>query len=273
MGACPSAEYFHDAINLVMKEIPDCQNISDNIWLLSKNKKEHLKQLDQLLGTLEGNGISLKFAKCSFAVQQISVLGHIVSNKGIQPDKKNVEAVADASKPKSAAEVRSFLGLACELLFKIYPRLQFVGDRSSPIRAYLQAKVDESWKASASRIERWLLRLRKYNIDVMYQPGVQHLADHLSHLPTKTPWSNMEACGDRFVHYLAEQNTPVFMSTKEIRETADVDHDPETKQIRESIINIQRYKLPQDYKLVGDDLSITKDIVLRRNRIVLPAKL
>ncbi|CAB4024757.1 Transposon Tf2-6 poly [Paramuricea clavata] len=81
----------------------------------------------------------------------------------------------------------------------------------------------------------------------------------------------MEACGDRFVHYLAEQNIPVAMSTEVIRETAKVD--PEIKQIRESIINNQSYKLPQDYKLVGDELSITKDIVLRGNRIVLPAKL
>jgi hypothetical protein len=33
MGACPSGEYFHEAINQVIKEIPNCQNISDNIWL------------------------------------------------------------------------------------------------------------------------------------------------------------------------------------------------------------------------------------------------
>jgi hypothetical protein len=38
----------------------------------------------------------------------------------------------------------------------------------------------------------------------------------------------METCGDLFVHYLAEQNTPVAMSTEEIRETAKVD--PEMKQ-------------------------------------------
>jgi hypothetical protein len=76
-----------------------------------KNKKEHLKQLDHLLGTLEENGITLKFAKCSFTVQQINVFGHIVLKKGIQPDKKKVEAVVNAPKPKSAAEVRSFLGL------------------------------------------------------------------------------------------------------------------------------------------------------------------
>jgi hypothetical protein len=74
----------------------------------------------------------------------------------------------------------------------------------------------------------------------------------------------METCGDLFVHYLAEQNTPVAMSTEEIRETTKVD--PEMKQIRESIINNQSYKLPQDYKLVGDELSITEDIVLRGNR-------
>ncbi|CAB3983131.1 Hypothetical predicted protein [Paramuricea clavata] len=92
-------------------ENPNCPNISDNIWL-SKNKKEHLRQLDQLLETFEENRVTLMFAKCSFPVQQISVFGHIVSKKGIQPDKMKVEAVVNAPKPKSAAKVRIFLGFA-----------------------------------------------------------------------------------------------------------------------------------------------------------------
>ena len=141
-----------------------------------------------------------------------------------------------------------------------------------PLELIFKPKLMGHGKPPPATIERWLLRLQEYNFDVIYRPGVQNLADPLSRLPTETPQSNMEACGDRFVHYLAEQNTPVAaMSTEEIRETAKID--PEMKQIQKSIINNQSYKLPQDYKLVGDKLSITEDIVLGGNRIVLPAKL
>lgn len=111
MGACPSGEYFHEIIHNLIKHIPNCQNISDNIWLWSKDMTEHIKQLDQLLETIKRSGLTLKFPKCSFATSEINVFGHIVSSQGIQPDKKKIEAVANATPPKTSAEVRSFLGL------------------------------------------------------------------------------------------------------------------------------------------------------------------
>ncbi len=103
MGACPSGEYFHEIIHNLIKHIPNCENISDNIWLWSQDITEHLKQLDDLLQTIERSGLTLKFAKCSFAVPEINVFGHIVSSRGIQPDKKKIEAVANAPAPKTKA--------------------------------------------------------------------------------------------------------------------------------------------------------------------------
>ena len=102
MGACPSGEYFHKVINQIIRDVPSCENISDNIWLWSKNMDEHIKQLDKLLA---------KLPKCSFGVCEINVFGHIVSGQGIRPNDKKIEAVTSAPKPKCASEVRSFLGL------------------------------------------------------------------------------------------------------------------------------------------------------------------
>lgn len=81
----------------------------------------------------------------------------------------------------------------------------------------------------------------------------------------------METCADRFVHYLAEQLTPSAMSTEEIQDhSAD---DPELTQVRQCIINNQKYKLPPQYKQVAQELCIVNNIVLRNKRIVLPSKL
>ena len=120
--ACPSGEYFHEIIHNLIKHIPNCENISDNIWLWSQDITEHLKQLDDLLQTIEHSGLTLKFAKFSFAVPEINVFGHIVSSRGIQPDKKKIKAVANAPAPKTKAEVRSFLGLVnyCSRYIKDY---------------------------------------------------------------------------------------------------------------------------------------------------------
>jgi len=73
--------------------------------------EEHIKQLDQLLGTLQNNGITLKLPICSFGVHEIKVFGHIVSGQGILPDDNKIEAVTNAPWPKCASEVCWFLRL------------------------------------------------------------------------------------------------------------------------------------------------------------------
>ena len=80
MGASPSGDYFHEIIHNLIIDIPNCQNISDNIWLWSKDITEHAKQLDMLLQTIEDSGLTLKFPKCSFAVPEIYVFGHSSQN-------------------------------------------------------------------------------------------------------------------------------------------------------------------------------------------------
>lgn len=83
MGACVSGECFHEIIHQVIRDVPNCQNVSDNIWLWSKDMDEHAKPLEQLLQTLEESGLSLKLPKCSFSVPQVNVFVHIVSGRGI----------------------------------------------------------------------------------------------------------------------------------------------------------------------------------------------
>lgn len=82
----------------------------------------------------------------------------------------------------------------------------------------------------------------------------------------------MEACADRYVHYMTQAQTPNAMKLEEIqRETLA---DPELQQIKQNLQNNQVYKLPKAYKLIAHELCITdQDILLRGDRIVLPNKL
>ena len=141
MGASPSGEHFHEIIHDLIKEIPGVANISDNIWIWSHDKATHLQQLDQLLTKLETSGITLKLPKCSFAVPQINVFGHIVSASGIQPDDKKIKAVQEAPHPTTASEVRSFLGLTnyCSRYIPAYSSLTF------PLRQLTKADSQFEW--------------------------------------------------------------------------------------------------------------------------------
>jgi erythromycin esterase-like protein len=81
----------------------------------------------------------------------------------------------------------------------------------------------------------------------------------------------MQSCADRYVHYLAEQSTPIAMSTEEIQEHSKTDR--ELIQVRQCIEINQPHKLPPQYKTLEQELSIVDNIILRGNRIILPTKL
>lgn len=54
----------------------------------------------------------VKLTKCEFAQTQIAYLGHIISEQGVATDPSKIQAIEQWHAPKSAEELRSFLGLA-----------------------------------------------------------------------------------------------------------------------------------------------------------------
>ena len=82
----------------------------------------------------------------------------------------------------------------------------------------------------------------------------------------------MEACTDRYVHYLAKQLTPRAMTIEEIQQ-ASIEEE-ELTQVRDHLKANQTHKLPQQYKTIAEELCITdQNILLRGTRMVLPTQL
>ena len=66
----------------------------------------------QILEKLREHKLYAKFSKCEFWLNTVGFLGHIVSVEGIAVDPAKVSAVTEWESPKSAKDIRSFLGLA-----------------------------------------------------------------------------------------------------------------------------------------------------------------
>ncbi|XP_075487889.1 uncharacterized protein LOC142527061 [Primulina tabacum] len=84
----------------------------DDILIYLKSREEHSHHLRTVLQTLQDRRLYAKFSKCEFWLDRVALLGHIVSQDGIEVDPSKVEAVIDWPVPKSVTEIRSFLGLA-----------------------------------------------------------------------------------------------------------------------------------------------------------------
>jgi len=84
----------------------------DDILIYSKNEEEHAEHLRIMLQTHRQEKLYAKLSKYELWLKSVAFLRHIVSGKGISEDRSKVQAVKDWPVPKSATEIRSFLGLA-----------------------------------------------------------------------------------------------------------------------------------------------------------------
>ncbi|GKC19779.1 putative reverse transcriptase domain-containing protein [Tanacetum coccineum] len=83
-----------------------------DILIYSRNKEEHEEHLKLILELLKKEELYAKFSKCEFWIPKVQFLGHVIDNKGIHVDPAKIESIKDWASPKSATEIRQFLGLA-----------------------------------------------------------------------------------------------------------------------------------------------------------------
>ena len=83
----------------------------DDILIYSKDEESHRKHLRAMLERLRVHKLYAKLSKYSFWQKSIGFLGHIVSYQGVSVDPEKIREIKDWPRPRSATEVRSFLGL------------------------------------------------------------------------------------------------------------------------------------------------------------------
>ena len=84
----------------------------DDIIVFSSTWEEHLARLRQVFKRLTHANLKLEADKCTFAAKEVNYLGHRVTEEGLLPDSSLLAAIREIPPPKTATEVRSFLGLA-----------------------------------------------------------------------------------------------------------------------------------------------------------------
>ncbi|WCJ39595.1 Transposon Tf2-6 polyprotein [Euphorbia peplus] len=104
----------------------------DDMLVKSDTREGHPAALEKFLTRIERYNLRLNPKKCVFGVPSGKLLGHIVSDKGIEIDPEKVKAITEMPPPKTEKEVRAFLGniqyvsrfiakltTVCEPIFKL----------------------------------------------------------------------------------------------------------------------------------------------------------
>ena len=84
----------------------------DDFSIYGKTFDDCLSNLDRVLQRCEQTNLVLNWEMCHFMVNEGIVLGHKISERGIEVDKAKVDAIEKMPCPKDIKGIRSFLGHA-----------------------------------------------------------------------------------------------------------------------------------------------------------------
>ena len=113
-GLCNAPATFSRLMDRVLSGLhwETCLFYLDDIIVFYSTWEEHLVRLQQVFERLRHANLKLGAEKCAFAAKEVSYLGLRVTEEGILPDSALLAAIREIPPPKTATEVRSFLGLA-----------------------------------------------------------------------------------------------------------------------------------------------------------------
>ena len=117
-GVCNGPKTCQRLMELVLNGLQwqSCLIYLDDIIVFSENFNDHMKRLETVLDKMSKAGLRLKLEQCQLLRKEITFLGHVVSEKGVQPNPDNIASILAWPTPKTVTEVRQFLGMGGGLL-------------------------------------------------------------------------------------------------------------------------------------------------------------
>lgn len=83
----------------------------DDFLIFSRDESSHRNHLRQIFERLKQYGMVINTSKCVFGASEVTFLGYKVSSAGIKPLETKVDAIRAFPVPKTAKELRRFLGM------------------------------------------------------------------------------------------------------------------------------------------------------------------
>lgn len=134
---------FSPILMSIMRRLIDsvCQLYMDDILVLGQDEVSHLEKLRVCLDRLRKYGLKIKLCKCTFFQTKVTYLGHVITQGGILPDPKKVNALLDMKPPTSVKELQCFLGMT-GWFCRFIPRYS---ETAKPLTSLLKKGINFEW--------------------------------------------------------------------------------------------------------------------------------
>jgi len=111
-GLCNAPSSFQRCMMYICSDIIEEINkvFMDDFSVYGKTFDQCLGNLDRVLQRCQEKDLVLNWEKCYFMVREGIILGHLVSERGIEVDKAKIKIIERLPPPTNVKRIRSFLG-------------------------------------------------------------------------------------------------------------------------------------------------------------------
>ena len=131
-----SSEILQRHLATALDDLPGLVNVADDILVIGNGPtkeqamKDHDTKYELLKRRCSEKGIKLNKEKARVKQEEVTFMGHKISDRGIEPGARKVEAIRKMPTPKDVHDVRRFCGMV-QYLSKFLDKLS---DRLQPLR-------------------------------------------------------------------------------------------------------------------------------------------
>lgn len=113
MGLKNSPSTFQRVMDNVLRGLQNviCLVYLDDVIVFSTSLQEHMNNLEKVFQRLRESNFKIQLDKSEFLKLETAYLGHIISKDGIKPNPDKISAIQNYPLPKTATEIKRFLGL------------------------------------------------------------------------------------------------------------------------------------------------------------------
>lgn len=117
----------------------------DDICVVSEDLSTHLILLKRVHEKIKNANLTVNFEKCNFFRKSLKYLGYVVDECGLRTDPDKVRAILEFPTPKTAKEVKMFLG-TCSWYRRFIRNFATI---AAPLNALTSTKVKFKWNPEA----------------------------------------------------------------------------------------------------------------------------
>ncbi|UYV69971.1 K02A2.6-like, partial [Cordylochernes scorpioides] len=274
-GLSSAPEAYQKGMDSILLDLKGVICYSDDVVVYAKDRQELEERLRKVLQRFDKVGIRLNRNKCKFAMEELDILGHIVSSEGIKPDNRKIEAVLNFPIPKNIEMLRSFLG-TCGFLRKFIPNFSKLAE---PLNNLTRKNVRWNWDLITNKAFQDLKEsltkepcLAYYNLNSPTELITDASPIGLGAVLIQTQQNGIK----RPIAYASRSLTDTEKRYSQI-EKETLGCDPLFQKLKDMVQKgVWPYPLNEEFKCFykfKDELSIFDNLILKGSRILLPSKL